>query len=79
LALLLIRQERIDEAHDQAKICVLLEPANQEYCALLREINRTILSSGHLPQQDWEEPLQGTLGPGRGTAADGDVPPPAAG
>ena len=44
LALLLRREDRLDEARHQAKICVRLEPARQEYCELLREINRTILS-----------------------------------
>ncbi len=49
LAVLLKHQDRAEEAHDQARMCVHLQPASREYRGLLREINRTILLNGHSP------------------------------
>jgi hypothetical protein len=79
LAVLLKHQGRIDEAHDQAKTCVHLAPANQTYRGLLREIVRMILLKGHSSAQDSEKPLQDMPRLPAGTAADGAAPPLAAG
>jgi len=45
LALLLEDQGRSSEAHEQAKLCARLEPANGTYRSLLRAINHTRLTT----------------------------------
>ena len=54
LAVLLKHEDRIHEARDQAEVCVHLEPANQTYRRLLREISRTLLLNGHSSAADSE-------------------------
>jgi tetratricopeptide (TPR) repeat protein len=46
LALLLKRERRLAEAHEQARYCAVMEPASEKYQALLEEINRTRIAAG---------------------------------
>lgn len=45
LAVLLKDQGRIDEAHEQAKLCARMDPNNGKYRTLLKEINHTRLTT----------------------------------
>jgi len=45
LALLLEREGRISEAHEQAKLCARMDPHNGKYRSLLRELNHTRLTT----------------------------------
>ncbi|MFH1922649.1 MAG: hypothetical protein ABIP48_22525 [Planctomycetota bacterium] len=45
LALLLKHEDKFSEAHEQAKLCAVMEPGNKEYRTLLKEIIRTRLTT----------------------------------
>lgn len=45
LALLLKSQGRLDEAHEQARVCAMLNPSRREYRQLLEQINLARLTS----------------------------------
>jgi len=46
LALLLKSQGRLDEAHEHARVCAMLNPSRREYRQLLEQINLARLTSG---------------------------------